>query len=425
MKSTEIKRKLIIIFLLFAAASAAGGGWWTYKNWNWLGPRFNLGKAVLSGAIEVEEPPLNRQLASSPDACSGSRLEESVGDSDEDTPPDEGEKPLPPPAKPQNPVRKRCEFGLVDIELGTSHHNGHRIGEPVPIKLIVKVRPGVKLDFTSILKQELIEFGSEGSDYLLYGEPQLEKSFTGVDYPSLSDRLEEALYVVRYGTRSRVSVVPYDPKSDVRIVWTLKLQVLTFVAPVVKKAVPLVVNLNYATGATAAGEPNWQVLATPALVITTANTSDHGREMMEGNISALKPRRPWAVPLLYALGSILALTYPSILLLGLLLRIRPRRSGESAEERTWKMVRSVLPGKKPVTPSELQSVAAAVKEYLGVGALPTSNALEVIAAHKHVERIRLLLEACDACLYQDEPVTMTRRQLRTIFRKLVPRPWFL
>ncbi len=82
--------------------------------------------------------------------------------------------------KPQNPVEKVCADGKVHIIVGItpndqvgysdSHrHYGHFIMDRIPLTVVLDLDKSVQIDFTSLLKQPVLDFnGSEFDLYIMY-----------------------------------------------------------------------------------------------------------------------------------------------------------------------------------------------------------------------------------------------------------------
>lgn len=313
-----------------------------------------------------------------------------------------GEEPQPQEQpKPANPVEKSCEGGKIQIVVGvpptdlkggkdSQRHFGHRIGDKIPVSILILTDPDVKIDFTSLAQGVL---GFDGSDFILAEPP---------------------------------TVLARQTK-DGKVLYRIDLKLQGFTAHYVQRA-PVVFNLDlrYATEMAPDGKtPNWKRLTTPDFVITTSNTADNGDELIEGDLEAKPGPSPWLTVPLLVLGFFLVLLWPGLVLVKWINRIRPRRV-IPANEQAWRIFDKAMAEAKANGYSErvYKLIASALRVYLGVEPATLAEVRERLKAHAQIATIDSALSKCDRAIYSRTALNDDEnRQLVDEFTKLVPKPW--
>lgn len=300
----------------------------------------------------------------------------------------EEKKELP---KPQNPVRKVLDGGKVQIIMGNDRHFGHRIGDHIPVTVLIATAKDVKLDFTS-LEQGKLSF--EGSDFELAG--------------------------------------PVTVKSQVQndmVVYRIDLTLQTWVP---KPNVVFNLDLRYATELTPDGKtPNWQKLTTPDFVVTRSATADNGEELLEGDLDAKQSAQPWATYPLLVTGIFLVLLWPGLVLVKWLNRVRPRKV-LPPKAAAWRVLTPVLKDARDNGYNEehYKKILMALRRYLeatkGVPVEP-STFLEIqdrLENDPDLADIESALTKCERVIYAGETLEdADNRELVKEIERLVPRPW--
>ncbi len=293
--------------------------------------------------------------------------------------------------KPQNPVRKVIEDGKIQILLGNSRHFGNRIGDHIPITILIATQENVQLDFTSLKQGQL---GVDGSDFELVSPAKV---------------------------RSQ--------KQDKVIIYRIDLMVRTWVP---KDAVIFTLDLRYATEMTPDGKtPNWKVFTTPDFVVSRSRTADNGEELLEGDLEKKTPGQPWATYPLLVMGIFLVLLWPGLAVVKFINRIRPRRV-LPPRTAAWRVFDRVFKDAKAngFTPEHYKQILAAVRRYLsatkGVPIEPATFLEIQDRLDKDVELnlIESVLTRCERVIYAGEKLSDDEnRALTKEIEKLVPRHW--
>jgi hypothetical protein len=277
--------------------------------------------------------------------------------------------PFPPQAPaadpvPVNPAVKSVESGRVMVVVGSERHYGYHIGEVMPVTVVISVDPGIKLNFES-LKRKILNVN--GSDFEVIGSP----------------------------------VIGTPEQRNGKDVYTINLLMRSWV---IQKDLVLNVDFHYATDMLPDGKtPNWKPVTTPDFVVTTSNTvSNSEKDLLPGDMSEkLSPKpflvRPFKladlvpalkdhdvtrkianadiVPLDVAAVALM-LPLPLWLLLLFVNRVRPGRKLSPAEA-AWVMFDRVMAEAKEkgdLSYDNLNDIASALRAYLGIAQVPTSQA---------------------------------------------------
>jgi len=298
----------------------------------------------------------------------------------------------PEPPKPQNPVRKVCEDGKVEIRLGNSRHFGYRIGDRVPLVVLIATDPNVVMDFTS-LKQEVLGF--EGSDFEL----------------------------------ASPAVVRNQKLPNGKVLYRIDLTVVTWVP---KDQVVFNLDLRYATDLAADGKtPNFKRLTTPDFVVSRSWTADNGEALLEGDLEAKPMGSSWTLIPLFAVALFLVGMFPLMELAKWINRIRPRKV-LPPKAAAWRVFDKVFADAEANgwRPDHYKQVASAFRRYLGaVKGVPIEPAtfLEVrdrLDGDPELPAIESALTKCERVLYKNATLEDgENRELRAQIEQLVPRPW--
>jgi len=210
-----------------------------------------------------------------------------------------------PEAKPANPVRKTCAGGKVRMIVGitptdvegnpASHrHFGHTIMDKIPLTVVLDLDPTVKLDFSSLVQQNVIGFA--GSDFSLYKAADGEPPAVSISGPTI--RSGRSVYVIN----------------------------LIVQTSVFKPSVVFNLDLRYATEMLPSGKaPKWLPMTTPDFLVSKMTVVDNGTELQEGDLGQKAERTPWPAVYALALGTTLILLHGAMRLVKWLSRIRPRK----------------------------------------------------------------------------------------------------
>jgi hypothetical protein len=303
----------------------------------------------------------------------------------------ENDKPAEAP-KPQNPVQKVCEDGKIQILLGNSRHFGNRIGDHIPLTVLIKADPSVQIDFTSLSQKVL---GFDGSDFEL----------------------------------AAPAVVRSQVQKDGSVVYRLELTLQTWVP---KENLVFNLDLRYATGFAADGKtPNWKRLTTPDFVVTRSNTADNGEELLEGDLDGKSTVLPWLTYPLLTLGIFLVLLWPGLVFVKFINRIRPRVA-LPPKVLAWRVFDRVFGEAKTngFTREHYQLIAMAVRRYLGATkGVPIEPATFQEVRHRlendpELPLIESALTKCERVMYKNDVLTERENaQLIAEIEKLVPRHW--
>lgn len=298
----------------------------------------------------------------------------------------------PEPPKPQNPVRKVCEDGKIEIRLGNARHFGYRIGDRVPLVVLIAADPSVTIDFTS-LKQEVLGF--EGSDFELAAPAQLR-----------TQKMQNGKVLYRLD----LTVVTWVPKDNV--VFNLDLRYATELAP---------------DGKT----PNFKRLTTPDFVVSRSPTADNGEALMEGDLEGKPLGASWMIIPVIALAIFMVGLLPGFELAKYINRVRPRKV-LPPKAAAWKVFDKVFAEAKSegFEYRHYKQIASTFRRYLGATkGVPIEPAtfLEVrdrLEGDPELEKIESALTKCERVLYHGDTLSdEENRELLKQIEQLVPRPW--
>jgi hypothetical protein len=354
-------------------------------------------------------------------ASSSTQVAQGFGDDGDDN-----STPAQPPQapKPQNPVEKTCADGKVHIIVGItpsdqigfsdSHrHYGHFIMDRIPLTIVLDLDKSVKIDLTSLVRQQTLGFN--GSDFDL----------------------------AKQGPGEPPSVVIAGPvtKGD-RKIYRIDIVVQTMVPT----PTPFNLDLRYAVDMTPDGKlPNWQTMTSPDFLVTTSDIGDNGDQLLEGSLDTQSPRLPWMTVTALALGVFCILIFPGLALVKWYNRVRPRKL-IPADRLAWNVFETQqadAAASGGFKRKHIRAVAHALRRYLGTLAqYPSIEALTVLeiqnrfADDSKFASIKRALQMCEKDLYSDATLMVENpyesatslsagdiEQLYSELDVLVPRPW--
>lgn len=279
-------------------------------------------------------------------------------------------QPFQPPADsapaPVNPAQKSIDGGKVLITIGSIRPFGYHIGDRIPVTIVVSTEPGTLVN-TEQLRRKVLS--PTGSDFEMVAPPVIREATAN----------GRKLTIIELVVRSWV----IDPEGK-------------------KQWLALTADLHYATGFAADGKtPNWKLVTTPELIVTTSNTATAGsKDMLDGDLDTKVTPLPGAVWPMRILGALLLLSLPLWLVwrqvkrivVGLLI---------PPNERAWKVFNQVLADRHrtgTISKSGYQSVANALRSFLKVESLTlaqTRSALEEVF-EKHPQKDSMVAAAYSA-----------------------------
>lgn len=306
---------------------------------------------------------------------------------------------------PQNPVQKQYADGNVIVVVNSPRHYGYRIGEVIPVEVVIVSTPGVSINIDNIMRGIL---DPTGSDFELVSQPVLTQSL----------QQGKNITAVKFQLRTWVTVNSSgQPKNNI----------------------PFTATFLYATSQLPDGNPNWVPATTPEFIVTTSNTAtDSSKDLLIGDVEQKPYPHPTMVkPMRVAGGALLLIPLGWLMFLAYR-RINPPRQ-IPANERAWIDFDRVLADSNgsDISYARTQQVAHALRAYLQIDSVPLADvkaALETFFAkdEKQFELTRVAMEALailDRALYErpeDEttPVLSVKdaRDLFARIDRIVPRP---
>jgi hypothetical protein len=309
-------------------------------------------------------------------------------------------------AAPQNPVQQKYADGKVIVVVQSTRHYAYRLGETIPVQIIVISDPGVTVNVDGIVRGILSQTGSDFetvSPAVVSAEQQRGKNVTIVDL-----RLRSWVTVDQYG----------KPKNNI------------------------VFNADFlvAVGMLPDGKPNWIPVTTPDFIFTTSNTAtDSSKDLLPGDLEQKPYPYPTAVIPMRIAGGLLLLIPLGWLCWLVYRRINPPRE-IPANEKAWAVFDRVLSESDSagITYERAQQVAHALRAFLQVDTVPLAEveaSLETFFSgdeSRQYELARIAGEALailDRVLYErpaDEATIALKpgdsRELFARIDRVVPRP---
>lgn len=234
---------------------------------------------------------------------------------------------------PVNPSVKSLDSGRVMIVVGSTRNFGYRIGELIPVTVVVSADPSVHVNLEALKRKT---FTTEASDFELVGTP----------------------------------VIVQEKRGD-KNVWRIQLMLRSWV---IKPVIAFNCDFHYATELLPDGKtPSWKPITTPDFLVETSNTaSDASKELMVGDMEAKESPKPVLVaPLKYSGYALLSLL-PLWLLVQAWKRVRPAKPLTTAEL-AWIVFDRVIADaqeKKQLNYAHLQQIASTLRSYLHIETVP-------------------------------------------------------
>ena len=295
---------------------------------------------------------------------------------------------------PQNPAVRSLDSGRLMIAVGSTRNFGYRIGDLIPVTVVVSADKNVRVNLEAIKRKTL---SSEGSDFELAEAPIV----------TTEERDGKTIYRIQLLLRS----------------WVIK---------------PVIVfncDFHYAIDLLPDGKtPNWKPITTPDFVVENSNTAtEAAKELMPGDMELKASPKPALVAPL-KIGGFLALSLlPAWLLLQLWRRIRPARPKTTAEL-AWLEFDAVMEEAKAkggLKYEHLFRISGTLRSYLRIEAVPVSEVAipleQYFSLHDNkTEMLSLAISALsklERALYAK--MDLTRQEQVTLMQeieRLVPRP---
>jgi hypothetical protein len=309
-------------------------------------------------------------------------------------------------AAPANPVQQKYADGKVIVVVASPRHYGYRLGETIPVQIIIVSDPGVTVNVDGIVHGILSQTGSDFemvSPAVLSTQQQDGKNITIVDL-----RLRSWVTVDQSG----------KPKNNI-----------VFNA-----------DLLIAVGTLPDGKPNWTPVTTPDFIVTTSNTAtDSSKDLMPGDMDQKPYPYPKAVVPMRIAGGLLLLIPLGWLCWLVYRRVNPPKE-VPANEKAWTTFDRVLSESdgSGITYERTAQVAHALRAYLQIDSVPLAEVQESLETfyasdeNTRYELARVAQEALailDKALYErpddEKAIALSASNSRELFARidrLVPRP---
>lgn len=308
--------------------------------------------------------------------------------------------PFPPEAPaadpaPVNPAQLSLESGKVMVVVGSPRHFGYRIGEVIPLTIVISADQNVQVNIDGITRGVI---AAEGSDFELAGKPVMVKEQRGN-----------------------------------RTVYRIQLQLRSW-ATTNKPTLVFTAEFLYATSLLPDGKnPHWKAATTPAFVVNTSVTApETAKELLEGDMDGKTSRTPsLAFPARIA-GIILVSLLPALLLYRLWRRVRPERY-RSREELTWMSLDRIFEDSAragTLTGVHLSQLSEVLRDYLRIQSVPLEDVAIPLADFfsMHEDKLAMLSLATSAltklntAVYSKIELTAEEKaELVTEIQQIVPR----
>lgn len=294
---------------------------------------------------------------------------------------------------PVNPATRSIDSGRLMIVVGSPRNFGYRIGELIPVTIIISGDKNVQVNMEALQRGFL---SNDASDFEPAGKP----------------------------------VVTSEERNGKKI-WRVQLLVRSWV---MKPVLVFNCDFHYATELLPDGKtPNWKPLTTPDFVIETSNTAtDAAKELMPGDMDLKASPKPALVQPLKTGGYVLLSLLPIWLLVKLWKRIRPARP-LTTREQAWLEFDEVLDQAKQaggLKYEHLQRIAGTLRSFLHIEAVPVSEVALPLEQYfavydNRVEMMTITVSALsklERALYSKMP--LTQQEQLTLMReieRIVPR----
>ena len=257
----------------------------------------------------------------------------------------------PPAALPalENPLTGIMEAGQLIVTLSTTRkyesgpsvNYGYRLGQLIPITLVISADPHVRVDLGALMRETL---NKGESAYEMAAPPVVTKE-------------------TRNG--KNITVVQL-------VVRTWKIET----------TVPFNCQFHYATRYLPDGKtPDWKLATTPDFNISFSRTaSESSKQLLPGDQSVKVTARVWWSKPLEIGGAILMALVPLWLAYRYWLIYRNAKMATRAR-RAWNLIDKILSerenaGHEEFSPTQLKVISAALREYLSIESIPTQMARE-------------------------------------------------
>lgn len=294
---------------------------------------------------------------------------------------------------PQNPALKSLDSGRLIIAVGSPRNFGYRIGDPIPLTMVVSADKNVQVNLEAIRRKTL---STEGSDFELVEAP----------------------------------VVTQEQQGD-KTIWRVQLLLRSWV---IKPVLVFNCDFHFASELLPDGKtPNWRPVSSPEFVVEMSNiATEAAKDLLPGDMDLKESPKPALVkPLKYA-GLLAFSLLPAWLLWQLWCRVRPRRPITTAE-RAWMEFDQVMAEAESaggLKYEHLFRISGTLRSYLQIEAVPTCDVaipLEQFFA-MHDDRLELMtvtvsaLSKLERALYSK--IELTTEEQFTLMReieRIVPR----
>lgn len=314
-------------------------------------------------------------------------------------------QPFQPPADsapaPVNPAQKSIDGGKVLIAIGTPRMFGYHIGDRIPVTIVVSTEQATFVNTEQIRRKVL---SPTGSDFEVVGSPVVRETTQN----------GRKLTIIELVVRSWV----IDPEGK-------------------KQWLALTADLHVAYGLASDGKtPNWKLVTTQDLIITTSNTATAGsKDMLDGDLDTKVTPLPPVVWPMRVLGAMLLLAFPLWLVWRQVARIVVGLL-TPPNERAWKVFNKVLEERRrtgTISLANYQSVANALRTFLKVESLTMTQTRPALEAffdkHPHqaemVSAANSALFALEGVLYSNSGQTLGEAEQALLFTQIaqvVPQP---
>ena len=304
--------------------------------------------------------------------------------------------------RPQSMAEKSCEGGRIRMQVQAERHFGHRIMDPINVRVLLNVDPSVTVDFQS-LRRGTITFN--GQEFDLVSPLALNAPQSPVDVRSLRMPDGRVLIKVDLIVQSSVpaSVAPH-------LVFRLDLRYSLG-------------NIRDAEG-NATSTADHRVLSTPVIGLTLSQTASGAGEFVGVNPAFAPQLRPWATHGLLVGGAFLLLLPLGLWAVRWINRQRPGRKVPS-HELAWHTLDKVFAegNQQGFSPLHIKAISAAVRRYLNVSASTHAELRTLLAGHPQQKAIIRVLSKCDAVLYRCQQLNHDDFvELIEDVESIVPRP---
>lgn len=281
--------------------------------------------------------------------------------------------------RPPSIAEKSCEGGRIRMQVQAERHFGHRIMDPINVRVLLSVDPSVTVDFQSLLRGTIT---FNGQEFDLVSPLALNAAQSPVDVQSLR-------------------------MPDGRVLIKVDLIVQSSVPASVAPHLVLRLDLRYSLGnirdaeGNATSTPDRRVLSTPVIGLSVSPTAGAGDDFVGVNPTFVPQLLPWATYGLLVGGGFLLLLPLGLWFVRWINRQRTGRKVPS-HELAWRTLDRVFAeGKQQgFSPSHFKAISAAVRRYLNVSASTHAELRSLLAGHPRQKAIIRVLSQCDAVLYR-------------------------